>query len=100
MNADMFGFRSLANLRRGWREWWQTPPRSGFTRMISPWEYRHLRFFGVARIAGGGVAAAAGLICLAYGAYGWAAFFLAIAALNLAGGYWYLTIDRSAPVPG
>jgi len=39
---------------------------------------------------------AAGLICLAYGVYGWAAFFLVLAAGNLAGGYWYLTIDRSA----
>jgi len=48
------------------------------------------------RIAGGSVAAAAGLICLSYGVYGWAAFFLVLAALNLAGGNWYLTIDRSA----
>ena len=48
------------------------------------------------RIADGSVAAAAGLICLAYGAYGWAAFFLVIGALNLAGGYWFLTIARSA----
>ena len=31
------------------------------------------------------------------GVYGWAAFFLAIAALNLGGGYWYLTLTRSAP---
>jgi len=34
-------------------------------------------------------------VCLAYGVYGWAAFFLVLAALHLAGGYWYLTIDRS-----
>jgi hypothetical protein len=64
--------------------------------MINPWEYRHIRPFGVMRIAGGSVAAAAGLICLAYGVYGWAAFFLVIGALNLAGGYWFLTIARSA----
>jgi hypothetical protein len=63
--------------------------------VIFPYEYRHLRGFGVTRIAGGSVAAAAGLICLGYGVYGWAAFFLVIAALNLAGGYWYLTIARS-----
>ena len=50
-------------------------------------------------MAGGGVAAAAGFICLAYSAYAWAAFFLVIAALNLAGGYWYLTIARSASAP-
>jgi hypothetical protein len=64
--------------------------------LIAPYEYRHLRAFGVTRIAGGSVAAAAGVICLSYGVYGWAAFFLAVAALNFAGGCWYLTIDRSA----
>lgn len=81
---------------RGLRGWWATPPRSGLQRLIIPWEYRHLRGFGALRIAGGSIAAGAGLICLAYGVYGWAAFFLAIGAANLAGGYWYLTIDRSA----
>jgi hypothetical protein len=63
--------------------------------LINPWEYRHLRFVGVTRIAGGSLAAAAGVICLGYGVYGWAAFFLMIAALNLAGGGWFLTIARS-----
>jgi hypothetical protein len=81
---------------KGLREWWASPPRSGLQRLINPWEYRHLRGYGVTRIAGGSVAAAAGVICLAYGVYGWAAFFLVIGGLNLAGGYWYLTIDRSA----
>jgi hypothetical protein len=66
-------------------------------RIINPWEYRHLRVFGVTRIAGGSAAAAAGVVCLSYGVYGWAAFFLVLAALNLAGGYWYLTIARPAP---
>jgi hypothetical protein len=65
-------------------------------RLIAPYEYRHLRLFGVGRIAGGIVAAAAGIICLSYGVYGWAAFFLAIGALNLAGGCWYVSINRSA----
>ena len=51
---------------------------------------------GVTRIAGGSVAAAAGVMCLSYGVYGWAAFFLVLAALNLAGGYWYITIAHSA----
>jgi hypothetical protein len=32
-----------------------------------------------------------------YGVKRWAAFFLVIGALNLAGGSWYITIDRSAP---
>ena len=79
------------------RRWWLTPPRPGLQRLINPWEYRHLRGFGVTRIAGGSVAAAAGVVCLAYGVDGWAAFFLVIAGLNLAGGYWYLTITRSSP---
>ena len=80
---------------KGLRRWWFTPPRPGLQRVIIPWEYRHLRGFGVTRMFGGSVAAAAGLICLAYGVYGWAAFFGVIAALNLAGGFWYLSIDRS-----
>ena len=73
-----------------------TAPRSGMQRVIPSLVYRHLRFCGVRAIAGSGVAAAAGFICLAYGGYGWAAFFLVLGALDLAGGYWYLTIDRSA----
>ena len=77
------------------RRWWLTPPRPGLQRLIHPWEYRHLRGFGLIYIAGGSVAAAAGLICLAYGVYGWAAFFLVLAALEFAGGYWFFTIVRS-----
>jgi hypothetical protein len=73
-----------------------TPPRIGMRRIIPRFEYRHLRGFGLARIAGGSVQAAAGLICLGYGVYGWAAFFLILAALNFAGGSWYLTVARSA----
>jgi hypothetical protein len=88
--------RNANTVPKGLRGWWLTPPRPGMQRLINPWEYRHLRVFGVTRIAGGSVAAAAGVVCLSYGAYGWAAFFLVIGALNLAGGYWYLTIARSA----
>jgi hypothetical protein len=80
---------------RGLRGWWASPPRSGMRRLIFPYEYRHLRPFGVMRIAGGSVAAAAGIVCLSYGVYAWAACFLVIAALNLAGGSWYLNIARS-----
>jgi hypothetical protein len=83
---------------KGLRGWWASPPRPGMQRLINPWEYRHLRVFGSTRIAGGSIAAAAGVVCLSYGVYGWAAFFLVLAALNLAGGYWYLTIARSASV--
>jgi hypothetical protein len=78
------------------RGWWLAPPRPGLQRAIAPWEYRHLRPFGVARLVGGVVAAAAGVVCLWYGAYAWAAFFLALGALDLGGGYWYLTIAGSA----
>jgi hypothetical protein len=81
---------------KGLREWWQSPPRHGMARLLAPYEYRHLRFFGVLRLLGGTAGAVAGAICLFYSAYGWAAFFLAVGALNLAGGYWELTIARSA----
>ena len=80
---------------KGQRGWWASPPRTGMQRLIVPYEYRHLRASGVTRIAGGSVAAAAGVVCLSYGVYGWAAFFLVLGALNLAGGYWYITIARS-----
>lgn len=84
--------------RKGLRAWWLTPPRSGLRLLINPWEYRHLQAFGIARIAGGIVAAVPGLICLSYDVYGWAAFFLILAALNLAGGSWFLSIARSPDV--
>ena len=83
------------NAPRGLRGWWASPPRSGMRRVIFPYEYRHLRGFGVTRIAGGSLATAAGLVCLSYGVYAWAAFFLVIAAANIAGGSWYLSIARS-----
>jgi hypothetical protein len=73
------------------------PPRTGMRRLIPRFEFRHLRGFGVARIAGAAVQAAAGPVCLSYGAYGWAALFLVLGALNLAGGIWYTTIVRSEP---
>jgi hypothetical protein len=81
---------------RGLREWWARPPRPGTQRLINPWEYRHLRASGLARIAGGGVGVAAGIVCLSYDVNRWAAFFLVLGALNLAGGYWYITIARTA----
>ena len=74
---------------------WLSPPRSGTRLLIAPWEYRHLRAFATARIAGGGVAGAAGIVCASYAAYGWAAFFVVVSALNLLGGCWYLTVARA-----
>ena len=82
--------------RKGLRGWWASPPRSGLQRLIIPWEYRHLRVFGVMRIAGGIVAAGIGAFILSYDAYGWAAFFVVVGAANLAVGYWEITIARSA----
>jgi hypothetical protein len=81
---------------RGLREWWASPPRSGLQRVINPWEYRHLRFAGGARLAGGIIGLGLGLFILTYAAYGWAALFLVLGALNLAGGYWYISIAGSA----
>ena len=84
---------------KGRRAWWY------LLRMIAASDacsrhsrYRHARVFGVTRIVASVVAAAAGIgVRLSYGVkYGWAAFFLAVGALNLACGYWDLTIARSA----
>jgi hypothetical protein len=72
------------------------PPRTGMRRLIVPWEYRHLRGYGITRIAFGSVAAVGGVLLLSYSSYRWAALFLVVGALNLAGGYWYITIARSA----
>jgi len=80
---------------KGLRGWWASPARSGIRRTIVPWEYRHLRASGVTRIAGGSVLALGGVLLLSYGSYEWAAPFLVLAGLNLAGGYWYITIARS-----
>jgi hypothetical protein len=76
----------------GLRGWWASPPRSGMQRLINPIAFRHAHTFGGIHIAGGSVTTIAGVICLSYGAYGWAAFFLILATLNIAGGYWYITI--------
>jgi hypothetical protein len=94
--SQVLDYTPFPDLRKGPRWSWASPPRSGIYRLIPPWAYRHLRFYGVGHIAGGTVAAAAGIVCLSYGVYGWADFFLALGALNLTGGCWYLTIARSA----
>jgi len=48
------------------------------------------------RIAGGIVATGIGAFILSYSAYGWAALFLVVGAVDLAVGYWEITIARSA----
>ena len=97
--SQVLDYTPFPDLWKGPRGWQASVPRPGIYRLIPPWAHRHLRFYGVGHIAGGAVAAAAGVICLAYGVYGWAAFFLVVAALNLGGGCWYLTINRSASAP-
>lgn len=76
-------------------EWWATPPRTGLQRSIAPWEYRHLRASAAVRGACGSVANVGGILCLAFGAYGWAALLLVLGVLNIVGCRGYLTIDRS-----
>jgi hypothetical protein len=76
--------------------------RTGMRRIIPPWEFRHLRVWGGARIVGGIVLVVVGVLTLTFGGndsttYGWAAAWLALAALALAGGLWEMTIARSAP---
>jgi hypothetical protein len=87
--------------RRGLREWWASPPRSGMRRVIWPFEYRHLRAFGRVRIAAGIVLVGLGVVTLVAGSFttvavGWAMLFLAAAAANFAGAAWYLAIASSA----
>ena len=81
---------------KGLRGWWGSPPRTGIRRSIAPWEYRHLGASGVTRMACGALLIIGGVLFLSYSAYGWAAAFLVVGALNLGGGYWYLTMARSA----
>jgi hypothetical protein len=106
MNAHSEGMRRwrlvldytpFPDLRKGLRaRWLAAARRGGIYRLVPPWVYRHPRFYGVGNVTGGSVAVGAGLICLSCGVYGWAAFFLVLGALHLAGGYWYLAIARSA----
>ena len=86
---------------KGLRGWWASPPRAGMRRIISPWEYRHLRAFARVRIAAGIFLVGCGALTLSFGGndwktYGWAMAFLAAAAANLAFAYWELSIAGSA----
>jgi hypothetical protein len=94
--SQALDYTPFPDLRKGPRGSWASSSRPGIYRLIPPWAYRHLRFYGVGHIAGGTVAAAAGIVYLSNGVHGWAAFFLALGALNLTGGCWYLTVARSA----
>ena len=93
---------------KGLRGRWQSPPRPGLQRLISPWEYRHLRVSGVTRAAAGGFQLGIGVVLLSFGRsagtdqerrkmYRLSAWFLVPAVGNLAGGCWYIAIAGSAP---
>jgi len=92
---------------KGLRGWWLSPARPGMQRLISPWEYCHLHVSGGVRAAAGGFQLGIGLVLLSLGRsagtdqerhkmYRLSALFLVPAAGNLASGYWYLTVARSA----
>ena len=84
------------------------PRRSVLERvLIRSWEYRHLRWWAGLRIGSGLALTVCGVLTLSFGGsgtktYGWAAWFLAAAALNFGFGYWQITIAyrRLAPLPG
>lgn len=87
----------------------KTPPsRTGLSRLIRPWEYRHLQAVMAVRFAGGGFQLGVGLVLLSLGrqagtdaerrkCYRWSAWFLVNAALNFAGGLLDLAAARTAP---
>ena len=84
----------------GLRGWWASPPRSGARRIISPWEYRHLRGWAGVRMASGIVLTGLGVVTLSFGGndrktYGWTMVWLALAAAQFSFAYWELTIARS-----
>jgi hypothetical protein len=85
-----------------------TPSRSVMRRLITPWEYRHLDAVAGVRFAAGGFHLGIGVVLLSLGhragtdrerrkCYGWAAWFLVMAALLFSGGYLDLTVARSGP---
>jgi len=87
---------------KGLRGWWATPPRSGMQLLIFPWEYRHLRAWGITRLSISIVPFCLGLVTISLGGdnattYGWTAFFMVLAGLMFAWGHWYMSIARSAP---
>jgi hypothetical protein len=99
--SDIFDLRLRDIAVKGLPGWWLTPPRTGIRRLITPWEYRHLRAWAAMRAVGGIVQAGLGAVTLVGGSFTtvavwWTAFWLVLAALNLAAGYWYLTVARSA----
>jgi hypothetical protein len=78
------------------------------TRLIRPWEQRHLQAVANVRFAAGGFTLGVGAVLLSLGrkagtsqekrkCYGWAAYFLVTAALQFLGGFMDISVARSAP---
>jgi hypothetical protein len=85
-----------------------TPSQSVMQRLITPWERRHLHAIAGVRFAAGGFHLGIGVVLLSLGrragtgrerrkCYGWAAWFLVMAALLFSGGYLYMAVACSAP---
>jgi hypothetical protein len=87
-----------------------TASRSGavLRRLITPWEYRHPYASAGVRFTAGGFHLGVGLVLLSLGrragtdperrkCYGWAAYFLVFAVLQLVGGCMDTAVARSAP---
>jgi|HubBroStandDraft_1064217.scaffolds.fasta_scaffold471063_1 hypothetical protein len=86
------------------------PARRMMRRLIRPFEYRHLHAVGGVRLAAGGFHLGVGLVLVSLGrqagtdrerrkCYGWAAWFLAMAALQLLGGSMDMTVASSERPP-
>jgi hypothetical protein len=84
------------------------PARSGLTRLLSPWEYRHAHASMAMRFAGGGFQLGVGLVLVSLGrkaetdaerrkCYKFAAWFLVPAAANFLGGFLDLSVARTVP---
>lgn len=87
-----------------------TPPHSVMRCLIRPSEYRHLHAVGSVRLAAGGFQLGVGLVLVSLGrqartdrerrkCYGWAAWFLGMAALQFLGGYMDMTVASSERRP-
>ncbi len=87
-----------------------SPPHSVIRHLIRPFEYRHLHAVGGMRFAAGGFQLGVGLVLVSLGrqarsdrerrkCYGWAAWFLGMAALQLLGGYMDMTVASSERRP-
>ena len=87
-----------------------SPAQSVMRRLIRPFEYRHLYAVGGVRLAAGGFQLGVGLVLVSLGrqartdrerrkCYGWAAWFLGMAGLQLLGGYMDMTVASSERRP-